>query len=88
MLSHVKATIVTPDGLVKCPVCGAVGSFTAKRTGKAKLLAVATVGVGAAAMPKRLKCNGCGENLKRGGPVKVRSPHPNSITARRARKQK
>jgi putative oligomerization/nucleic acid binding protein len=25
------------------------------------------MGVGALAMPKRLKCNGCGTNLKRGG---------------------
>jgi len=40
-----------------------------KRTGKAKWVGVLTVGVGVAAMPKRLKCNGCGENLKRGGPA-------------------
>ena len=68
-----KKTKVLPDGSVACPKCGAVNSFTAKRTGRAKLLSVgvgvATLGVGgvatAAVMPKRLKCNGCGRNLKR-----------------------
>lgn len=62
-----KSTTVDRDGNVRCPACGAKQSFTSKRTGKAKLFGVATVGVGAVVMPKRLKCNGCGENLKRGG---------------------
>lgn len=62
-----KSTVVDSDGDVRCPVCGARNSFTSKRTGKAKLIGVATVGVGVVAMPKRLKCNGCGTNLKRGG---------------------
>jgi hypothetical protein len=31
---------------VRCPKCGANNPFTSKRTGKAKLLGVATVGVG------------------------------------------
>jgi ribosomal protein S27E len=61
-----KRAEVQSDGTVRCPNCGAVNSFTTKRTGKAKLLGVATAGVGAVAMPKRLKCNGCGTNLKRG----------------------
>jgi ribosomal protein S27E len=71
-----KATVVDEDGTVRCPVCGAT-SFVAQRTGKAKLagatVGLVTLGVGAAtiaAMPKRLKCNGCGENLKRGDPPK------------------
>jgi hypothetical protein len=71
-----KSTVVGADGSVRCPACGAVNSFTSKRTGKAKLLGVATIGVGAVAMPKRLKCNGCGANLKRGGP-----PKPASVAA-------
>lgn len=61
-----KSTIITENGEVACPRCGAVNSFTPKRTGKAKLLGAATVGVGALLAPKRLKCNGCGTNLKRG----------------------
>jgi hypothetical protein len=60
-----KKTIVDDDGNVCCPRCGAKNSFTVKRTGKAKLLGVATIGLGAVVMPKRLKCNGCGANLKR-----------------------
>lgn len=62
-----KSTVVHEDGSVRCPKCGAnLAGAATKRTGKAKLLGVATVGVGMAAMPKRLKCSGCGENLKRG----------------------
>lgn len=61
-----KETQVDAEGNVRCPVCGAT-DFSDKRTGKAKLVGVATVGVGALAMPKRLKCRGCGTNLKRGG---------------------
>lgn len=64
-----KTTIVDPNGDVRCPVCGARNSFTVKRTGKAKFIGVATVGVGALAMPKRLQCNGCGANLKRADSV-------------------
>jgi ribosomal protein S27E len=63
---EMKSTIVGEDGSVRCPVCGAVNSFTSKRTAKAKVIGVATVGVGVLAMPKRLKCNGCGTNLKHG----------------------
>ena len=38
-------------------------SFQFKRTGKGKFIGVVTVGVGAVAVPKRLRCNGCGRNL-------------------------
>ena len=62
-----KATIVDSDGNVRCRVCGA-NQFSDKRTGKATLAGVVTLGVGVPAMPKRLKCRGCGENLKRGEP--------------------
>ena len=55
-----KSTFTDTDGNVVCPVCGAKNQFTSKRSGKGKLAA----GVLA---PKRLKCNGCGTNLKRGG---------------------
>jgi hypothetical protein len=60
-----KSTRVDADGTVRCPVCGAT-AFDQKRTGKAKIVGFATVGVGVVAMPKRLKCRGCGTNLKRG----------------------
>jgi DNA-directed RNA polymerase subunit RPC12/RpoP len=64
----VKRTVVdAATGDVVCPYCGARNNFVSKRTGKAKIVGVATVGVGVLAMPKRLKCNGCGSNLKRGG---------------------
>lgn len=64
---RMKSTVVDESGDVRCPKCGARNSFTVKRTGKAKLIAgVATGGVGIALMPKRLKCNGCGANLRRG----------------------
>lgn len=62
-----KRTVVDENGDVRCPKCGARNSFTVKRTGKAKWVAGMTMGVGALAMPKRLKCNGCGTNLKRSG---------------------
>lgn len=61
-----KKTVVDAEGNVVCPKCGAKNSFHMKRTGKAKIIGVATVGVGALAMPKRAKCMGCGTNLKMG----------------------
>lgn len=67
--SSVKSTVIDENGDVRCPVCGAKNSFTAKRTGKAKLIGGATVGVGALLAPKRLRCNGCGTNLKAADPV-------------------
>lgn len=62
-----KKTVVDEEGDVRCPKCGARNSFTVKRTGKAKWGVGLTLGVGALAAPKRLKCNGCGANLKRAG---------------------
>ncbi|MBI2692614.1 MAG: SHOCT domain-containing protein [Solirubrobacterales bacterium] len=62
-----KRTYVDADGNVTCPKCGAKNSFTSKRSGKAKVLGVATVGVGAVATVKRLQCQGCGTYLKTGG---------------------
>lgn len=61
-----KKTVIDEEGDVRCPKCGAKNSFTVKRTGKAKWAGAVTLGVGALVMPKRLKCNGCGANLKRG----------------------
>jgi hypothetical protein len=69
-----KSTIVDKDGDVRCPKCNARNSFTSKRTGKAKVIGVVTVGVGVVAMPKRLKCNGCGTNLKRSTPAPAYRP--------------
>lgn len=85
-----KTTQVDPDGTVRCPNCGAT-SFSEKRTGKAKwgvaVTGVATLGIGAlvgvAAAPKRLKCNGCGTNLRRGGGTPIR--HHGSANADPAR---
>lgn len=54
-----KSTRVDDDGTVRCPKCGATGSFVMKRTGKGKL-------VGGLLAPKRLRCNGCGAYLKAG----------------------
>lgn len=59
-----RTTIIDEDGNVRCPMCGAINSFTVKRTGKAKVAGAAAGGVGILAMPKRLQCNGCGTNLK------------------------
>lgn len=39
-----KSTIIDGGGNVRCPKCGAVNSFTSKRTGKGKLVGVVTVG--------------------------------------------
>lgn len=71
-----KRTQVDETGDVRCPKCGARNSFTVKRTGKAKFVGVVTLGVGVVAMPKRLKCNGCGTNLKRAGarPIQAQPP--------------
>jgi hypothetical protein len=72
-----KATTVDTDGTVRCPVCGAT-SFTSKRTIKGKLAA----GVLA---PKRLKCDGCGTDLKRGEPPRrPTSPAPEPWTGTKA----
>ena len=84
-----KSTYVDPaTGDVVCPVCGARNQFTVKRTAKAKWTGIATVGVGMAAMPKRLSCNGCGTNLKRGGgsapPAKRSSVTPRPIASKPA----
>ena len=83
-----KSTYVDPNtGDVVCPVCGARNQFTVKRTAKAKWTGIATVGVGMAAMPKRLSCNGCGTNLKRGGgsapPRSKTAPRPPAETVPR-----
>jgi hypothetical protein len=71
-----KSTIVDKDGDVRCPKCGARNSFITKRTAKGKM----TMGIAA---PKRIKCNGCGTNLKRATPApayrpptKARAPSP------------
>jgi hypothetical protein len=77
-----KSTVIDEQGDVRCPVCGAVNSFTVKRTGKAKLVGGLAVGVGALAAPKRLQCNGCGTNLKRGSASK-----PNSLASRAEKAQ-
>jgi hypothetical protein len=72
-----KATYVDAEGNVCCPVCGAKNSVTVKRATKAKWTVGLTLGVGALVMPKRLNCNGCGTNLRRGGaiaPPKPRQP--------------
>ena len=61
-----KSTIVDSEGNVRCPVCGA-NDFSDKRTGRATMAGLPFGALGIAAMPKRLKCRGCGENLKRGG---------------------
>lgn len=53
-----KSTKVDAEGVVRCPKCSAT-SFAQKRSGKGKLM-------GGLAAPKRLKCNGCGQMLKRG----------------------
>lgn len=63
---RMKTTVVDERGEVSCPHCGARNSFTVKRTGKAKMAGAMFGGVGIALMPKRLKCNGCGKNLRRG----------------------
>jgi DNA-directed RNA polymerase subunit RPC12/RpoP len=68
-----KSTTIDENGDVRCPKCGARNAFTSKRTGKAKwatgLATVVTFGAAAVVapvvIPKRLKCNGCGTNLKR-----------------------
>lgn len=53
-----KSTVVNETGEVLCPKCGAK-SFSQKRSVKGKVMAGFMA-------PKRLKCNGCGEMLKRG----------------------
>lgn len=64
-----QRTVIDENGDVRCPKCNARSSFSEKRTGKAKWIGFLTLGVGLLAMPKRLKCNGCGVNLKRSKPV-------------------
>lgn len=70
-----KSTWVDDEGNVRCPKCGGK-QFTSKRTGKAKWAGALAMGVGMAVMPKRLKCQGCGENLKTGSARKSEWNHP------------
>jgi hypothetical protein len=62
-----KSTTVDSEGNVVCPKCKAKNAYVVKRTGMAKILVGATVGVGALAAPKRLRCMGCGTYLKMKG---------------------
>ncbi len=57
-------TRVDAEGNVVCPKCRAKNAFVVKRTGKAKVMMGVTVGLGALAAPKRLRCMGCGSHLK------------------------
>jgi DNA-directed RNA polymerase subunit RPC12/RpoP len=61
----VKDILVDSDGEFRCPKCGGK-QFERKRTGKAKLMAGVTVGVGALAVPKRMRCLVCGEYSETG----------------------
>jgi len=72
-----KQMRIDPDGTLHCPVCNS-SQFAFKRTGKAKLMAGVTVGVGALAAPKRAHCLGCGTDLKPAKPTakEVRASHP------------
>ena len=63
-LTLVKRVEVTDDGSVQCPKCGAQNQYARRRTGKARLMVAATGGVGALATSKKLRCMGCGTNLK------------------------
>ncbi|MGZ4560422.1 MAG: hypothetical protein ACXVXJ_05515 [Mycobacteriaceae bacterium] len=76
-----KSTEVDADGTVRCPKCGA-NTFMTKRTVKGKIMG------GALLVPKRLKCNGCGTNLKRGGsrtkPKAYTTPAPETAPTSRA----
>jgi hypothetical protein len=65
-VSIVKKTVIGDDGQVRCPKCGAINSFTAQHTRKAK----AGIGLGTLFAAPKLRCNGCGEFLKPGSPPK------------------
>lgn len=78
-----KSTWVDDEGNVRCPKCGGK-QFTSKRTGKAKWAGALTMGVGLAAMPKRLKCQGCGQNLKTGSARKSEWNQPQKREAAQA----
>jgi len=68
-----KQMRIDPDGTLHCPVCNS-SQFAFKRTGKAKLMAGVTVGVGALAAPKRAHCLGCGTDLKPANPKHTTAP--------------
>ncbi len=68
-----KQMRIDPDGTLHCPVCNS-SQFAFKRTGKAKLMAGVTVGVGALAAPKRAHCLGCGTDLKPANPKHPTAP--------------
>ncbi len=55
-----KRGVLDEDGAVRCPKCRST-SFRTKRSFKAKAALIPTVGVGALAAPKRIKCLACGE---------------------------
>jgi ribosomal protein S27E len=61
-----STTVNTQTGAVTCPKCGS-SQFTEKRSAKGKL-------AGGLMAPKRLKCQGCGEMLKRSGGQRVTAP--------------
>ena len=51
---------VDSEGTFRCWNCGGK-NFQAKRTGRAKVIGVAAVGIGALATQKKLKCRQCGK---------------------------
>lgn len=55
-----KNVKIGKDGESRCWKCGAA-SFREKRTVRAKVVGTATVGVGALATKKKLKCRNCGK---------------------------
>jgi hypothetical protein len=56
----VRDVRVDADGALRCWSCGGK-NFLAKRTGRAHIVGYLTVGVGALATKKKLKCQQCGQ---------------------------
>jgi hypothetical protein len=56
----VKDVRIDEEGELRCWNCGGKG-LLAKRTGRAHIVGFVTVGVGALATKKKLKCQTCGE---------------------------
>ena len=64
---------VDKDGNLRCASCGG-RNFHGRRTARAHIIGYVTVGVGALATQKKLRCQACGEYNKQGNAKPWREP--------------
>lgn len=79
---------VDGDGVLRCWNCGGKDQFLAKRTGAAHITGFVTVGIGALATKKKLKCQLCGEYNQTGNAKPYMGPAGRKYRKQEQRAQK